>query len=240
MFGKNRTTGKWWYRDLAIAAVALLAGLLVSQAYAVEPPVSRKMARQIDVMERIIDQVLLDSPNFLVGGRHDTRGLYLGDFGVVYTFAASLVERDGDDWSFHDFGGFKVFYNDDGKPRVVFGGDDDDEYSVRGRDRDRDDDDDDDGDRRKRRSRSDRIQERLYKRGKAELVDVMLDYGDTMTTLKDGQRVAIVAFLSDASFFKEARISRLVLTAKIDDLRAYTAERISEEEMVKRIEEQEY
>lgn len=225
MFGK--TTPSWWAaRETWIAIGALAAGLLVSKAFAVEPPASRKMERQIDVMEKIVDQVLIDSPNFLVSGRGNTRGLYIDNYGVVFTFSASLVNK-GKSWNF-DFGeGFKIL-KEDGKHVIVI---DPDAEEV----------EDEDADLAEEVSeRVDRVQERLYKRGKAEIVDVFLDYGDTMTTLEKGQWVAIVAFLRDSSFFSDQHISRLALKAKIDDLRAYAAEKISEEEMVKRIVEEEY
>ena len=88
----------------------------------------------------------------------------------------------------------------------------------------------------RRRSKHDR----LYRRGKTELVDVLLDYGDTITTLKSNQRVAIVAKLIDSDYFEDRRISHLVLKAKIGDLRDYAAEKISEKEMITRIVEAEY
>jgi len=228
MFGK--TTRSWWTaRETWIVIGALAAGLLVSRAYGVEPPESRKMSRQIDVMEKIVDQVLIDSPNFLVSGRGNTRGLYIENYGVVFTFSASLVNK-GKGWNF-DFGeGFKVL-RQDGKDVIVIEPDEKD----KGKDKDSEKDVED-----MLSDREDRVQERLYKRGKAELVDVFLDYGDTLTTLEKGQWVAIVAFLRDSSYFSDQHISRLALKAKIEDLRAYASEKISEEEMVKRIVEEEY
>lgn len=229
MFGKSWSR-KWWAREVVIAGGALLAGLVASQAFAVEPPVSRKMERQIDVMERIIDQVLIDSPNFLVSGRGTTRGLYIGDYGVIFTFAASLVERGNRGWNL-DFGkdGFRII-DEDGKKVIVIDPDDLDDEELEDL-KDLDDHKD---------RRADGVGERLYKRGKAEIVDVLLDYGDSISTLKDGQWVTIVAYLRDSSFFTDQRISRLVLKAKIDDLRSFAGGRLSEEELVKRIVEEEY
>ncbi len=230
MFGKSRT-GLGWARELAIAVGALLAGLLVSEAFAVEPPANRKMERQIDVMERIIDQVLIDSPNFLVSGRGTTRGLYVGSYGAVFTFSASLVERGEHRWDFNFKDGFHI-EDKDGRRVIVLDPDDLEDLE------DLDEEELDDLDRTGRRG--DRVQERLYKRGKAEMVDVLLDYGDSISTLQDGQWVAIVAYLRDSSYFVDQKISRLVLKAKIDDLRSYAGGRISEEELVKRIVEEEY
>jgi len=228
MEGRRR---QWPVREMWIAIIALAAGFLVSEAFAVEPPTSRKMSRQIDVMERIIDQVLIDSPNFLVSGRGNTRGLYIDKYGVVFTFSASLVNK-GKNWSFDFSDGFKVM-DDDGRKIIVVDPDEDIDLDDIDIDDEKDADDD-------HLSRSERQEERLYRRGKAELVDLFLDYGDTMTTLDNGQWVAVVAFLRDSSYFADQKISRLVLKAKIDDLRAYAAEKLSEKDLVQRIVEEEY
>ena len=52
-----------------------------------------KLERQIDVMEGAIDDMLVDSPNFLVHGGDNARGLYIDEFGVIFTFDASLVSE---------------------------------------------------------------------------------------------------------------------------------------------------
>lgn len=227
----QRRGRQWPVRELWIALAALAVGFLVTEAFAVEPPVSRKMSRQIDVMEKIIDQVLIDSPNFLVSGRGNTRGLYIEGHGVVFTFSASLVHKGNKNWNF-DFGdGFKVL-TEGGKSVIVIPDEEEADEAEEAEE------DADEGDRVS--SRVDRQQERLYRRGKAEIIDLFLDYGDTMTTLEKGQWVAVVAFLKDSSYFTDQRISRLVLKAKIDDLRLYASEKITDEELVKRIVEEEY
>ena len=82
--------------------------------------------------------------------------------------------------------------------------------------------------------------DRMYRRGKIEVIDVLLDYGDTMTSLDKGQWIAFVVKLVRADYFERNKISHLVLKAKIDDLRAYAADEISEKEMITRIVELEY
>ena len=59
-----------------------------------------KLERQIDVMEGAIDDMLVDSPNFLVAGRHVTEGFDIDDYGVLFSFKASLTvgERSSDSW----------------------------------------------------------------------------------------------------------------------------------------------
>ena len=254
MFGIRRPRTTWWLRETLLVVAALLLGLLfVTQVRAADAPVTRKTARQIDVMERIIDQVLVDSPNFLVQGRDNARGLYLEEFGVLFTFDASLVSDGGGDISKifkkWDGKGFRIETDDDGDRVLVipdFSSDENDKDADEGADKDADEDTDGDVDKddakdlRTWRDREVSRGERLYKRGKAEIVDVLLDYGDTLTTLPGDSWVAIVAFLRDSNYFEKQKISKLILKAKLDDLRKYASDGITEEEMIKRIVEQEY
>jgi hypothetical protein len=228
---------------VAALAGALSCLCLPENSFAVDAPENRKMARQIDVMEQILDQVLLDSPNFLVPGRDNARGLYIKNYGLVFTFDASLVDK-GFRHEHMSFEGFD-FENKDGQ------------IIIRGRDKDKGDraeDDEEapeeeeasgeeegeDGEIRTMRDRVRSRQEKLYLRGKTEIVDVLLDYGDTLTTLGDDQSIAIVAYLRDSDYFDQRKFSQLILKAKMKDLRAYAADQLSEEEMIKRIVEAEY
>ncbi len=226
MFG-NRTFEGTWVRDVLIVAAAIGIGLFSGKAFGVEPPPG-KMDKQIDVLEKIVDQVLIDSPNFFVSGRGNTRGIYVKEFGVILTFDASLVEKDKD-WNFDFDGGFEVKEIDGKKVIVIEDDEDEEEAKEAAREAARE-----------RKSSKGSAQERLYKRGKAELVDTLLDYGDTLASLEKGKWVAVVAFLHDARYFDERDMSKLMLKARIDDLRLYAAEKLSEEEMVKRIVEMEY
>jgi hypothetical protein len=226
---RNETRRRAWLNwETLLVVVVLLLGLLSARAFAVDPPDSNKMARQIDVMEGIIDQVLVDSPNFLVYGQKNTYGLYIQDFGIIFTFSASLVQKK---WKDEGFWGFEI-EEEDGQ--IILRRKDREERDEAEKDEQGEDEQgEDEGQDFASKYRD--HQERLYKRGKTELVDVLLDYGDTITTLKDDQWVAIVAFLRDSDFFLDHKISRLVLKGKIADLRAYSAERIKQEDMVKRM-----
>jgi hypothetical protein len=226
MFG-NRAFQGTWVRDALIVAAAVGLGLISGKAFGVEPPPA-KMDKQIDVLEKIIDQVLIDSPNFFVSGRGNTRGLYVKEFGVIFTFDASLVEKDKD-WNFDFDGGFEV-KEIDGKKVIVIDDEEVEEAEEAAREAARE----------RNSSKGSSAQERLYKRGKAELVDTLLDYGDTLASLEKGKWVAVVAFLHDARYFAEQDMSKLTLKARIDDLRLYAADKLTEEEMVKRIVEAEY
>lgn len=226
MFGIRIQQGSW-VRDALIVAAAVGLGLFSGKAFGVEPPPG-KMEKQIDVLEKIIDQVLIDSPNFFVSGRGNTRGLYLKEFGVILTFDASLVDKDKS-WNFDFEGKFDVKEVDGKRVIVIEDPEDAEEAEDAAREAARG-----------RQSKGSSNQERLYKRGKAELVDALLDYGDTLASLEKGKWVAVVAFLHDARYFDERDMSKLTLKARIDDLRLYASEKLTEEEMVKRIVELEY
>jgi hypothetical protein len=182
------------------------------------------MARQIGVMEKIVNQVLVDSPNFFIQERENCRGMYVKDSGLVFTFSASLVEKDWDldkllswdDIEVEKTGeGYKI---KTGKKNGKQDPEHEDEEPV----------EIDEATLRKK-------QERTYLRGKTELIDVILDYGDTLTTLESGKYLTIVGYLRDSDYFDEEGFSRLILKAKIDDIRAYGTGKISEDDMIKRI-----
>ena len=211
---------------LAVAAlgVAMLSGTATADD-------SRKQDRQIDVFERIVDDMLVESPNWLVQGRHETRGRYRSGEGARFTFDASLVYRG---WRSGWSGGGKWwrFWDHDDDDVIIIDRDDwedldDDELLSLRRDR-----------RELREKHLDRVlrrEERLYKRGKSEMVDVLADFGDLMTTLPDNESIELVAYLDDSEYFYEKDLRQLSLAAKMSDVRAYANGSIDDEEFMKRI-----
>ena len=213
----KQTNRSRWTRRLGLLAVTVMAlGILVSEADAAG---RKKVDRQIRLMERILDDMLVESPNWLVQGSHETRGRYREGEGVEFSFDANLVHSG--------YGKFKKWsWFGDGLRIDIDDGDDD--Y--------------DDEDRDSRRKRHDRMeerslkkQERLYSRGKSEIVETLLDFGDALTTLKDDEWITIVVYLDDADIFDEKDIRDLVVKAKMADLRAYADQKLSEEDAVKRV-----
>ncbi len=208
-----------------LMGAGILAVLLTASAGAAD---DRKLDRQIELFERIVDDMLVESPNWLVQGRHETRGRYRSGDGARFTFDADLVNRGWGrshrwwkDWSWgwdHD--------------------DDDDVIII-----DVDDLDDLDTDelrdlkksREKSRDRHLRREARLYERGKAEMVDVFLDYGDLLSQLPDGETLEIVAYLEDAEYFYENDLRTLSMSAKMSDVRAWADGKIDKKAMVERI-----
>jgi hypothetical protein len=201
-------------------------GILVLAGPALAGPDSRKMDRQIDLFERIVDDMLVESPNWLVRSHHEARGRYRSGEGARFTFDATLIDQG---W-FGSRGGswWKSFLRDDDDVIVI----------------DRDDwdnlDDKDLADLRRdskksREEHKDRLlkhQERLYERGKSEMVEMLADFGDLLTTVPDGETVQLVAYLGDADYFYEHDIRTLTMTAKMSDVRAAANGSIDEKKFV--------
>lgn len=221
---------------MLLSVVALGSIAISNHAGAQSSPIqTKKLTRELAIMEKIIDQMLLDSGNFLVYSQPETRGLYLEEFGVLFSFQASLVNRNGDGNNFDfNFNDYEV--EDDG-----------DKITIRKKDKtkekDTSDEDDEATESRLKRTweKSQKTREaRLYTQGKAEVIDILLDYGDSIESLKDGQWLAIAAYLKGSSYFLDNKISRLVLKARMGDIRAFSAGKISRESMLSKVVEEEY
>jgi hypothetical protein len=87
---------------------------------------------------------------------------------------------------------------------------------------------------RKRDRDADR-QERRYARGKDELVDALVDYGELLTALADDETITLRARLRRAEYFDRADLSRLTIRVRMGDLRAHLDGRLSAGELESRI-----
>lgn len=207
-------------------------GVLALAAVATAGPDSRKQDRQIDLFERIVDDMLVESPNWLVQGSHESRGRYRSGEGARFTFDARLVYRG---WGNRSWGGGKWWKN------ILIDGSDD--VIVIDRDDWEDMDDDEIADlrkdsresRQKYLDRSLKRQERLYERGKTELIETLADFGDVLTTIPDGESLALVAYLGNGDYFDEKDLRELSVSAKMSDIRAFANGSIKEDEFKKRV-----
>jgi hypothetical protein len=256
-------------RLVATILLAVVAGAgIFLVAHAASPagsPGPDRLHRQVGVMEGIIDKVLLDSPNFLVGGRESTGGLVLPDYGVVFSFNTSLNDtglRFGDlsplglafDFNTSDDGTFIVRKRS--RSTVDKSTDADKEALDQAKmelDRAKEERDQTQEESAQIRKEVERVKkegarvrdkvhnklsewetqhaetsQKLYADGKQELVQMLLDYGETLAELKDGQWVVLAGFFDRNNFLRDRKVSRLVLRAKIDDLRAYSTGRLTE------------
>lgn len=209
-----------------------LLGVVILSSAALAGPESRKLDRQIDLFERVVDDMLVESGNWLVQSRHETRGRYRSGEGARFTFDAELLHRG---WGSSRRGGkwWNHFFHDDDDDGVIvididdWDDMDDDEIAELRRDRK--------SLRKKSQERILKKEERLFKRGKAEMVDVLADFGDVLTTLPDNETIELVAYLDDSEYFYENDLRQLSMTVKMSDVRAHAEGKIDEKEFVSRI-----
>ncbi|MBD3163060.1 MAG: hypothetical protein GF346_11600 [Candidatus Eisenbacteria bacterium] len=225
---RNTTRVRAVGKRICLTALGFLVLAGAAGPAGADDPDPKKVIRQIGVMESIVDQVLIDSPYFLVHGGDNTRGLYIEDFGAVFTFDASLVGRN---WIFDNFvldlkNRFEIKTNDDGD-KVIILKDADSREQVEELEK-------------QKETEEEYDPETVFQNGKQEMMQTLLDYGETMTSLSNDQHVVIAAFLKGNEFFKERQISRLILKARMNDLRDFSAGRINEDTARSRILVEEY
>ena len=75
----------------------------------------------------------------------------------------------------------------------------------------------------------------LYKAFKSEMIDAIVDYGVTLTELRDDQWLAVVAFLDNRPLLDLDEGGRLMLKIKMRDLRQHSAGALSRDAVVKRV-----
>lgn len=230
---QSKHSGGLWRQAAALGVIALLAVAMAAPAAAGDN--DRKMNRQISVYERYVDEMLVDSPNFLVKGRENAVGVYVEDYGLVVAFETSLVSRDydrhlGGKWwkRIFDHDDERIIILDDGD---VIIGDDDWDYDL----------DDEDleeykEERKSWRSRGLKRLERRYTRGKTEIIDVLIEEGTLLTFLADDDWLQISAKLEDSKFFRKSKLDRLRMRVKMADLRAYSDGDLDEKAIIEKIE----
>ncbi len=203
----------------ATFGVCALALTLVAAGPAAADP-DRKMDRQIELFERVLDDVLVESPNWLVQSRKESRGRYRAGEGALFRVDASLVNSGH--WGSSKW--WNGWWDDDDRIIVI----DDDDW----------DEDDDKPRSEKRKKWMDRVlkrEERMYSRGKSEIVEAIADYGDLLSGVPAGESLVIEVDLERADLFEERDMSTLRFTAKMSDIRAFADGQIDEKAMVTRI-----
>lgn len=204
----------WKILVVAALMVAVL-GLVAVSATAADDTASR-LDRKVKVMERVLDEVLIQSPNVVVSARGVTRGLVLEEYGALFTLEASV----GTDMF--------VFAVPE-PPAAPIGGGDEDRIIIA-------------PDRPHRVGREDEWLEKSnekraeqYAAFKAELVDAIVDYGVTLTELRDDQWLAVFAFLDSRPLLGGDGGGRLALKVKMRDLRQHSAGALSRDAVKGRV-----
>ena len=202
-------------RVTTIATVAL--GFVLTAGPAVAAAPSDRLERKIEVMERVLDEVLLQSEHVVVSSGEVTRGLRLDGYGVLFTFEGSLGEGLG-----RGARGF-IALGDDGTVTTPFRvGGDPSELSRELKEQ-------------QAKAAAERDADRAALQ--AELTDALLDYGATLNQLGPDDRVVVAAFLGGGSPFSVGLPidggddeEQLVLTARFRDLQRFLVGELSRQE----------
>ncbi|MBU1949852.1 MAG: hypothetical protein KJ927_14155, partial [Candidatus Eisenbacteria bacterium] len=78
-------------------------------------------------------------------------------------------------------------------------------------------------------------QARRYERGKEEIVETMMDLGDIFSNLDENNVLEIKVKLRNAEYFEDNDMRTLKMTLRLGDLRAYTNDKLSEEQLIEKI-----
>jgi hypothetical protein len=232
----HRTVSDRNLRGVALFAfLVLLTGifLLVTVGHASAGNRGDKLDRQIRTAERSLDEMLLDSSNWLFPGTGDARGTHLEGAGVVFTFSASLTGGTmirrlnllGNSISFGGHHPAKVILR-----KTRRGGDDEDvEVMVKG------DSLGEDEDFTVQEKHDAKRLQKKYDRAKDELMDTFMDFGDILLALPRGEVVVLEGRLHDVELPSGREISKITLKAKVDDLRAFSEGSLKENDLRSRI-----
>jgi hypothetical protein len=256
------TLTKFCVQTLSLTAGSLLlaaaAGAAPTGTASTDAGPPAKLKKQISVMEKILDETLVDSKNLLVANHHVSRGVYLPEFGVLFTLDASILSPDNEGWwKNFDFSKFRVETKDGTTVLHLNDNDADNDSDTDIADKDAQQADKDAqkavkdaqkaaNDANKKLEKREltrkeilKARQERYENGKAELVTALLDYGETLNGLRDDQWVGVAAYFDD-DMFGEPSADTVVLKAKMADLRAHGAGRISDQEAQNRVVIEEY
>jgi hypothetical protein len=199
-------------------------GMAAVTASAADESQSR-LDRKVAVMERVLDEVLVQSPNVVVSSRGVTRGLVLEGYGALFTLDA----RVGTD-------SFMALPAPAPLPPASPEGSSDEVIIVpRVRHQTRT------GemvveswDEWQKESQEKRAEQ--YKAFKSELIDAVIDYGATLSELGNDQWVAVAAFLDSGPWIGGRDDGgRLVVKVKMGDLRKYSGGSLSRDAAVAKV-----
>lgn len=187
------TTRRAWTAALWLVAGAVLStGLSAHADSRSGRSAGDRLDRQIGIFEKVLDDMLVESPNFLVQSRENTQGTYIDGLGALFTFRTSLNSRhwDGNFWD---------------KLRFVLVDHDDHEILSD----------------RELEEREIKEQTRLYADGKDEIVEALREFGGVLAGLDDSERIEIRVRLGSSAYFRENDLRKLTVSATMGDVRAY-------------------
>ena len=206
----------------AILIVLLLASTAV---FAQGDRGSEKLQKQISIMEKIIDEAMVESANALVKSTHPTRGVYLEGYGPVFALEVGLVDER--------------FKWDKLSKLLEFG----DGYSVVKEEKE------EGGETiitiKKKKGGEDVVvdeevvsAEKRWTLVKEELVEVIRDYGDTIARAKPDEWFTIFATPLSGSWDSE-KTDRLVVRVQMKDITDYNSGKMDDRSFAGKVQVQE-
>ncbi len=180
---------------------------------------NKKIGKQISIMEKVIDEAMVESQNALVRSTHPTHGAYLEGYGPVFALELGLVDADfwsrGSIWS--HLGGDITIETDDGDGEKVI--------TIRsGKNK---------SDKKKKQDRYVEDEEK-YAKVKEELIEVIRDYGDTIAKAQPDEWFTIFASPLNQSW-GDHDFNRLVIRVKMKAITDYNKDSISESDFAKKV-----
>ena len=217
-------------RRWTVPLVLLVAGLLCLGSVAGSDGSDddmRGIRRQISLMTKVFDALLVESPNVLVAGRNVAHGLYLEGYGVILGASVSLDLPN--DWSIKgdffdgDFPGVEITKDEKGRHVIVLSEDEAKIIERLGRD--------DISEPERHALRWEGVREEIFQ--------LLADYGPTLRGLKDDERVGVALYRWDMLAGEEGAHTMLIEVGR-SDLTSYVTGQLSDEGLRSRIKVTEY
>ena len=209
---------------LTLLAIPLALLLLSADAFAGDRA-QKKIYKQISIMEKIIDEAMVESRNALVRSSGCVRGVYLEGYGPVFTLEVGLVDEE--------FGLQKLSkWMELGSGYTVTREEDDDEgetvITIQRKKGKRDKDEE--------YSLSD---DERYELVKKELIEVIRDYGDTIARASGDEWFTLFAHPLKTSWTTQD-FKRLVIKVQMKHISEYNSGKMNENAFLNKVHVTEY
>ncbi len=196
---------------LALGLFLALGGLLATLAAAAEPD-SARLDRQVRVMKLVIDELLGPRSHGVRRPGAETRGLALEEFGALFIVEASpeteLLQYESTT--------IKTMSSDDAKVMSKA------KLAELGQKLEQ------------MRQENEQLHQKCLADIRTKLIDVLLDYGPTLTALRDDHWVAVAAYPQCVVSFRRSD-SFLFLQLRMSDLRQFDDGKLSREATIAKI-----
>jgi hypothetical protein len=210
----EHSNGLWKIIITAALMIGLLGLLMVMSAEAE----TGRLDRKIKVMERVLDEILVQSEHIVVGHGNTARGLLLDEFGALFVIEGSLGANEfiiGSGATVWTIGEDRLLRSM-AEPAPPKGGHDEVDWE-------------------KMKEEAEKKKAENFKALKRELSEALVDYGATLTELADDQWVAIALFLGERAFLGAEDGERVVLKIKMSDLRRHASGSLSTDAAVNKV-----